>query len=185
MIALTGSSNDLFGWSSARGDFNADGQTDTIISAIGKDNNKGELYLLTTPLSDANTASSNITSMADYTLSGESDNAYMGWQMMPIGDVNADGATDLLLTDEVFSANSYGIVRILSGACFDGSVTTVDEATIYSWSGEEENSNFGSKLASGDIDGDGQMDIVMGAFEYNGANIYPPGRAYIYLSSQN
>jgi hypothetical protein len=183
-LALLGAGDDMTGWQGAFGDFDGDGSLETVLSSPGLDGNKGGLYVFFEDPSLLNTPSGAASDLASHRISGISENSYFGWELEAVGDVDGDGKDDLLATEVSFYDNSNGAVHILSGACLDGSMDNAADAALMSWTGEEGASYFGSEAASGDIDGDGSLDVVMGSFEYNGGQTFPPGRVYIHLSSR-
>lgn len=84
---------------------------------------------------------------------GRTDRFLSGWA--PSGDVDGDGTPDLAISDPDGGAAGLGTVQMLSGR--DGSV-------LASIDGDVADANFGAQLFSmGDMDGDGVVDLAIGA----------------------
>ncbi|MEM6568964.1 MAG: VCBS repeat-containing protein [Planctomycetota bacterium] len=78
--------------------------------------------------------------------------AFLGRQLLPLPDVDADGAADLAIS--ATPVHSAGSVQIVSGA---------SGQTLVTHDGTSTTSLFGVSLALvGDVDGDGRVDIAIG-----------------------
>ncbi len=104
---------------------------------------------------------------------------------LAVGDIDGDNIPDLMVgaafADPVSQAALFnrGVVAGFLGNQIDWSTSTrgIQDFILY---GESTGDRFGYSIASGeDIDGDGNDDLVVGAYRNNGN-----GAAYIYQSSQ-
>ena len=96
---------------------------------------------------------------------------------MTSGDVNGDGYDDVIIGAYYYDTanNNAGKVYAYMGSA-DGLSTVVSWTT----SGDDEaNVDFGSSISSGDVNGDGYDDVVVGASRYSSDR----GKAYLYLGS--
>jgi hypothetical protein len=91
---------------------------------------------------------------------GEQSGEQAGWSLSR-ADFNADGLLDAAMGSPYHSTTSFEGRVSLSFAPFGPVVPLA--AAEGAWRGDIEDSNLGFSLASGDINGDGYDDIVMGA----------------------
>lgn len=160
--------NDEFGYNvSTAGDVNGDGYSDVIIGAIGVSAGKGAAYLYLG-------AGSGLSSTISATLNGVSTGDQFGISVTCAGDINGDGFSDVLVGAEVVST-STGAAYL-----FQGSTTGLSASPSITLSGLTISCSFGFSLASsGDINGDGYSDIVVGAPNLSSNR----GAAYTYHGS--
>ncbi len=146
------STGDQFGYSvSSAGDVNGDGYSDVIAGAIGVSSGKGAAYLYLG-------AGSGLSSTISATLNGISTGDQFGISVTCAGDINGDGYSDALVGAEVVST-STGAAYL-----FQGSTTGLPSSPSITRSGLTISCSFGFSLSSsGDINGDGYSDIVIGA----------------------
>jgi hypothetical protein len=111
---------------------------------------------------------------ATHAFIGSAPNTALGLYNFGIGDATGDGIADLALT-------AYGIstVYLVEGGTPAG---TYDVAST-AWAALTGlASEFGQGLASGDYDGDGVRDIIIGDRYAESADLsYPPGQAYAFV----
>ena len=141
--------NGRFGVSvSGAGDVNGDGTPDLIVGAPNDDKN----------------GSARVLSGSDgsvlYTFYGDDANDGFGFSVSGAGDVNGDGATDLIVGAPFDDNNGSrsGSARVFSGS--DGSV-------LYNFDGDSASGGFGgdfgrSVSGAGDVNGDGTPDLIVG-----------------------
>lgn len=171
---LTGSTTSMFGFSLAAADFSGDGFEDLVVGA--PDDNTGassagsaSLYL---------GATGGISGAARSTLRGLSAYDDFGARVASAGDVDGDGAADLLVgvpgRDDVVS--SGGEVRLHMGGA-----TGFDSVPSWSLDGTVSGGYLGYELAGGDLDGDGFSDVVVGDPSWSDpANYSRDGRVLVY-----
>ncbi|MCP4712199.1 MAG: hypothetical protein GY869_26550, partial [Planctomycetes bacterium] len=153
---------DVFHESSGAGDVNGDGYDDVIVSSSTCDGNAGRSYIYF--------GGSDMDSVVDVTLYGESGWNYFGNSLAGAGDVNGDGYADVIV-----GARGYNMNTGRSYIFFGGS--SMDNVPDLIFNGEDAENVFGSAVAgAGDLNGDGYADVIVGASGYNQA----AGRSYIY-----
>jgi hypothetical protein len=162
--------NDYYGNTLTVGDLNADGETDLVVGANGYFGNTGRVYIyygdgtLPTAANDA-----------DIKILGNATNDYFG-TALTTGDFNADGETDLAVGAYGYTTNT-GRTYIFYN---DGSIPTTAATADVTITGEATNNYFGSALTTGDINVDGRVDIVVGAYGYN----VDTGSVYMYTLNE-
>ena len=155
-----------FGRSLAIADLTGDGVADLAVGAPGVGTGVVEVFHGDDPFDTT----------ADDTLSGEDVGERFGFAMAPCGDLNHDGFADLAVgADRANDPSTWaGAVRIFTGGPgFD----LISDLTLR---GETAGSFFGSAIAAaGDVDGDGAVDLLVGAKGYN-TQFTDAGRAYLF-----
>ena len=149
---------DYAGWSVAGpGDVDGDGHADLLVGALADDTagiEAGAAYLV----SGAVTGVVSLAA-ATATFTGESAGAQLGYSVAAAGDVDGDGTPDLLAGAplEDCSGGCSGAVYLWLGpvtGTLDASMS--DGTWLSAWS------DTGRALASGDVDGDGLSDLLLG-----------------------
>ncbi len=159
----------------ASGDMDGDGTADVLVGAPGYDASEyGVVYLVLGPAEGAV-----YLSRADATLTGEDGQDYTG-RSIAVGDMNGDGATDILTgaPGEDAGGSDAGAAYLVFGPVTgDVALSTADAKLV----GEEEDDNAGFSLAVGDVDSDGISDMVVGATKRDekGGPRAGPGSVYL------
>jgi len=141
---------------SAAGDVDGDGLADLLLGAPGHDPN-GAAYLLLGPADTGGTLAE-----ADCRIEGEQQADLLGQAVAGVGDVDGDGYDDVLLgaPGADCGATDGGAAWLLTGPL--SNATLQDAAARLD--GELALGGAGSALsAAGDLDGDGQLDLALGA----------------------
>jgi len=149
------------------GDVNGDGYADLLVGAYHNDrggSNSGCAYLVHGPLSGTVDLSA-----ADAFLVGANSSDEAGRTVEVAGDVNGDGDTDFLVGapgyDDAY--NDQGAVHVVHGPVTGWFSLSGADATLV---GEAGNDQIGTRAigAAGDVDGDGQGDVLVGHADANG-----------------
>ncbi|EKD79426.1 MAG: hypothetical protein ACD_41C00075G0002, partial [uncultured bacterium] len=172
VVEFTGEvANDRAGVSLAgTGDANNDGYADLVIGAKGNDDAAsaaGAAYIIYGQA--ANLASASLSTAIEFTGVADSDQA--GYSVSGAGDVNNDGYDDFLV-----GAINGDIVYLVTGQ--SSTLVAASLSTKTSFAGEVEGDAAGSWVGGGDINGDSQSDILVGAYN-NDDGGSDAGAAYV------
>ncbi|MDH5715244.1 MAG: hypothetical protein OEZ30_06750, partial [Candidatus Aminicenantes bacterium] len=172
---------DWSGYAVASGDVNADGRDEIIIGAFsagpGGRHGAGETYVIFGYSPSSPVTIDLSTTPADITVDGD-DLADASGSAVASGDVNGDGYNDIIIgayhaDPSTTARNGAGETYVIFGKIFS-SPTTIDLSTtpadITIW-GDDVLDVLGSAVASGDVNGDGYDDIIIGV-----KNADPGGR---------
>jgi hypothetical protein len=161
-----------FGRCITSGDVNDDGFSDVMIvgdSIVGPYPYRGKCWIFY--------GGQNFDTVSDVQLLNTEQNIF--WSVTS-GDINGDGFSDVIL-GACNNAGGYGEVLLFLGGNPMGS--TCDYRIT---GGPYQGSNFGCAVSTGDINGDGYKDLIVGAYT---AFVYPvgdlAGRVYIYFGGPN
>jgi hypothetical protein len=120
-----------------------------------------------------------ITQPADWSKDGEQAGASLGRVIANASDVNGDGYEDVVVTapgwDEAFANEGKAWV-------YHGSATGLELTSSWSARAARAGASFGSSAASGDVNGDGHGDLVVGAPGWTNPQS-AEGAALLYLGS--
>jgi hypothetical protein len=155
---------DSFGVSlAAAGDVNGDGYDDIVVGAIGYGDFVGRAYLYAG-------GPTGLGSSPMWIATGESAGSSFGRSVAGAGDVNGDGYSDAVIGAPDYN-NFTGRVYLYAGG--PGGLRA---SPLMVLTGEQQE-HFGWAVAgTGDIDGDGYDDVIVGADRFNNLT----GRIFIY-----
>ncbi len=146
------------------GDINADGYDDIAIGAqrLG-DNRSGKTFIIYGQAEAL--AGGDIESIENYFL-GEADYDRSGAAVATAGDMTGDGIDDFVIgapgSDDVDS--NAGKVYLIPGRASLYVQENLADVDV-TFTGYEEDGKAGSQLAGGDINGDGNGDIIVGSYQ--------------------
>jgi hypothetical protein len=176
---------ELSGYSVANvGDVNGDGFADILIGAPSANNYAGKAYLI---FGSASGWKNDISlSFANASFLGEHQDDEAGWTVAGAGDVNGDGYKDILIGAPQnsdpwsYSGKAYLIFGKSSGWARDTSLSKADA----SFKGLTWDQEIGYILAgAGDVNGDGNDDILMSAYKNSTGNPHV-GQTYLIFGKQ-
>ncbi len=177
----------MYGYAvSSAGDVNADGYSDVIVGAphgAVTGGNPGMVFLYLG-------SSSGLNQAEDWYHEGGVSNEYFGKEVSPAGDVNGDGYSDFLVTDDGHFVNP------LTGKIGSGDSKIVERVVVFYgadsvpgnepdviFTGDQEDSSFGSAIAhGGDINGDGFSEILVGAYLHD-EGFNDAGKGYMHYGN--
>ena len=162
---LAGSTD--FGSDALLVDVNADGYADVLVA----DSTAGVVYVFHS--SGAAGVMSGMSNSAAITFAG-SAGALFGFSLAA-GDVNADGYPDIVIGDPSTSLGA-GAVYVFQSAGAEVSGVSATNATVMFLGTAQ--ASFGDAVALGDTNGDGQLDLLVGAGLQNNLD----GASYVFLA---
>ncbi|MBN1140151.1 MAG: FG-GAP repeat protein [Anaerolineae bacterium] len=107
-------------------------------------------------------------------------NAFFGYSVATAGDVNGDGYSDVIV-----GAPYYDNGQTEEGRAFvyHGSASGLSATANWSAEGDQDSAYFGSSVGmAGDVDGDGYVDVIVGASRYDNGET-DEGRVFVYHGS--
>lgn len=162
--------NDQFGYSAdSAGDLNGDGLADVVVSAPYSDSGSGIVYIY---YGSTTRRSSVTTTLADATITNDGSSTYLGLSVAGVGDVNADGYDDIMLSSSGPMSGSYNAYLFYGPV--SGTLSAADADTTITNSGVYPASYV---AAAGDVNADGYDDVLVGSIWYGST---PWGRAHLF-----
>ncbi|MSP54596.1 MAG: hypothetical protein EXR69_03180 [Myxococcales bacterium] len=142
------------------GDFDGDGVPDVALGASGADENgpsSGKVVVYYGPIA----AIQHEITDADLTLLGPAQYSYTGSPLHAPGDVDDDGFSDLIISAD--GVNDGTIYLVHGGVAGAATETRALDDEVTRWEGEEPEDQAGFASATGDVNGDGVLDLIVGA----------------------
>jgi len=160
------------------GDINGDGYADVVVGAPGYDNDEtidaGRVFVY-------HLKAAGLPVPPNWTVEGDQAGAQLGNSVATAGDVNGDGFSDLIV-----GAYLHDNGQTDEGAAFvyHGSYGGLSEGPTWHEEGPENTFTIGSHLGysvatAGDVNGDGQADVIVGAPLFDNGELLE-GRVYVY-----
>jgi hypothetical protein len=172
----------LFGVSvGTAGDVNGDGYDDVVVGAFNYDGGsgcceEGRAFVY-------HGSASGLSTTADWMVEGDQGAAHLGISVATAGDVNGDGYDDV-----VVGAPNYDNGQDDEGRAFvyHGSASGLSTTPDWTAEGNQVNAEFGWSVGTtGDVNGDGYDDVLVGArfYDHGLSGVPDEGRAFVYFGS--
>ena len=171
------------GFAVALGDYDGDGATDAALSALSDSAGAiagGGFFVYPDIATRLTNVGMDHTDASAHVYGGLTS-GYMGYRLVNAGDIDGDGAEDLLVSELAGGGSYEGQVWLFSGALLAGD-SGPDAVALLTWRGEAADTYAGNAIAAGDLDGDGLSDLVMAAYGYAEDGTNPNGRVYVELT---
>ena len=166
--------NSYFGYGLDLGDVNGDGYADLAVNnTIGT---TGAVYVFHSGASGI--TASNLAG-ANTTIAGVGTDDISIFVSM--GDYNGDGFTDLSVSSNTAPVTNRGRVFIFHSSGPNGIIAVNTTSAVATITGAANNDVLGYSMTSGDINGDGYADLVVGGDQYTSGT--PIGKVSVFLSN--
>ena len=169
---------------SGAGDVNGDGFADVIVGAIGYDNGQSDEGAAFVFLGSATGIADGDPMTAHAQLESNQASAFLGRSVSGAGDVNGDGFADVIVGADSYDAGQFdeGAAFVyLGGAHLPNGDPSNAETHLES---NQDGARLGRSVATGDVNGDGLADVIVGAPDYD-AGQANEGAVFVFLGTAN
>ena len=180
---VDGEINDLSGVSASASDINGDGQFDLIIGAGNHSNAIGRCYVVFGGSGIGGNgllALSSLNGVNGFTVDGEMPGSWSGNSLSVIGDINDDGYSDFIIGAVNYNSATGRSYVVFGGPGVGSSgsfaLSSLNGVNGFKIDGENSGDSSGASANAGDINGDGRVDLLIGAYTYPGGS----GKGRIY-----
>ncbi len=180
---------DYLGWyTSAAGDLDGDGLADLLMAAPYNDDGGGSSGKVYVALAASVGSGGRLdAATSDWTMVGLAGGDHLGSDLAGIGDLDGDGYDDFLVAapqvdDDGSDVYGPGEVYLVLGSSLPSTATLDPASADATFVGTTDGDATGRCLASGDLDGDGTPDLLIGATtaDDGGENA---GSTYVFLGA--
>ncbi|MCB9745432.1 MAG: FG-GAP repeat protein [Alphaproteobacteria bacterium] len=157
-------------------DVTGDGAVDVAIADPYASSNSGEVWIGGT----GSGSRQRLDQDGGVMVYGDASYAYAGRDVLLVEDLSGGGGGDLVLSaPEGASTNGVraGVVYVMQGP-LAGFTSTSDASALIL--GEETGGELGAAMATGDVDGDGQADLAVGAYSVDIGSTGDAGAVYLF-----
>jgi hypothetical protein len=168
-------------WPAGLGDFDGDGHPDLAIGAEGGDAQgafTGAVYVYSGPALSGSIQPAD----ASLILDGEAAGDYAGSWVSGAGDIDGDGVSDMLVgasTNDAGATNGGAVYLLYGGHLGSGSASLTGADVRFV--GETAEANLGIMAqAAGDVDGDGNPDLILGSYQDGQVSGVGTSAAYVF-----
>jgi hypothetical protein len=158
------------------GDVNGDGFSDVVVGAYGYDNGQvqeGRAFAY-------HGSATGLGASAAWTAESDVVGSYYGVSVATAGDVNGDGYSDVIVGGYQYANGEAAEGR---ADVYHGSAAGLASVAAWTQEGDQIGAYFGTSVGTtGDVDGDGYSDAIVGAFLYDSGPVQD-GQAFVYRGS--